>query len=75
MAVIVLFMIGMFVIIWFKADRSGRRDVLFPSFSGSYPMSGQSNPYMGKMCLVGLMLAVPISLVAGLLVWLSTITS
>ena len=67
-------LIGMISIVWFGADRSARKQMLLPPSYVGMPMIGEPNPYLGKMCRVGAVLALPIGLVAGLLTYLSALS-
>lgn len=73
MSVMIIISAAMLFIMWYAQDRSGRRQIMHPTFTGGYPMSGKPNPYMGKMSLIGVILAVPMGLLAWLLVWLASV--
>lgn len=73
MSLLIILMIAMFAVVWFGADKSPRRQVLFPSFTGGGMGNGKPNPYMLHMCQIGGILGVIFGLIGGLIVWLASV--
>lgn len=67
MEISIIVIVGCLAIVWFGADKSGRREWPFPTSQGGYPMSGSQNPYMDRMWKLGLALAIPAAIVVGLI--------
>lgn len=71
--VVTLLLAAMVAIMWLGFDRSGRRDVLFPSFTGGGFSGGKENPYMGNMCKIGAIVGIFYGLIAGAVTLLSAL--
>lgn len=73
MSIMIIISGVMLFIMWYAQDRSGRRQVWHPTFTGGMFGGGKPNPYIGKMCKVGAVLGVMMGLLTGGIVYLARI--